>query len=132
VLLAEMPVDYLSLLGRAEDTAAVISCEISRWGCTLAEVGAYLLSIWGLPAPVIRGVAFHHHPSDAADVKFSALTAVHASDAIASEGSEFTINRDVQLDSAYLASLDLADKEACWREMHVPQVEPPRKEGVIL
>jgi hypothetical protein len=79
---------------------------------------------------VIRGVAFHHHPSDAADVKFSALTAVHASDAIASEGNEFTINRDVQLDSAYLASLGLGDKETCWREMHAPQIEPPKKAGV--
>jgi putative nucleotidyltransferase with HDIG domain len=122
VLLAEMPIDYLSLLGRAEDTAAVLSCEISRWGCTHAEVGAYLLSIWGLSAPLIRAVAFHHHPSDAADVKFSALTAVHASDAIASEGNEFTINRDVQFDSAYLASLGLADKETSWRDLHAAQL----------
>ncbi len=127
VLLAEMPIDYLSLLDRAEDTAAVLSCEISRWGCTHAEVGAYLLSIWGLSAPLIRAVAFHHHPSDAADVKFSALTAVHASDAIASEGNEFTINRDVQFDSAYLASLGLADKETSWRDLHAAQVETPTK-----
>jgi len=83
------------------------------------------LSIWGLPAPLIRAVAFHHQPSGAADVKFSALTAVHASDAIASEGNEFTINRDVQLDSAYLAALGLADKETGWRALHAAHVKRP-------
>ncbi|HXJ12068.1 MAG TPA: response regulator [Candidatus Limnocylindrales bacterium] len=27
-----------------------------------AEVGAYLLSLWGLPFPVVEAVAHHHHP----------------------------------------------------------------------
>jgi len=27
-----------------------------------AEVGAYLLSLWGLPYPVVEAVAHHHHP----------------------------------------------------------------------
>ncbi|HET7107461.1 MAG TPA: response regulator [Candidatus Acidoferrum sp.] len=27
-----------------------------------AEVGAYLLSLWGLPSPVVEAVAHHHHP----------------------------------------------------------------------
>ena len=128
VLLAEMPADYMSLLGNAEDSATLLSCEANRWGCTHAEVGAYLLSIWGLPTALIRAVAFHHHPSDAADVKFSALSAVHASDAIASEGSEFTINRDVQLDVTYLADLGMGDKETSWRDLHASLVAKSTKE----
>jgi putative nucleotidyltransferase with HDIG domain len=29
-----------------------------------AEVGAYLLGLWGFPNPIIEAVAFHHAPSD--------------------------------------------------------------------
>jgi HD-like signal output (HDOD) protein len=37
--------------------------EIERaiWGTTHAEVGAYLLSLWGMPAAVVDAVGYHHH-----------------------------------------------------------------------
>jgi len=31
-------------------------------GFTHADVGAYLLTLWGLPAPVVDAVSSHHHP----------------------------------------------------------------------
>jgi len=30
---------------------------------THAEIGAYLLAIWGLPESTVEAVAFHHHPA---------------------------------------------------------------------
>ena len=42
------------------------------------------MSVWGLPVPLVHAVAFHHYPLEAAETKFSSLTAVHAADAIAS------------------------------------------------
>jgi HD-like signal output (HDOD) protein len=42
--------------------------ELSTWGTTHAEIGAYLLGLWGLPIQLVRAVADHHAPErDAAD-----------------------------------------------------------------
>jgi len=32
-------------------------------GVTHAEIGGYLLALWGMPYPVVEAVAFHHRPS---------------------------------------------------------------------
>lgn len=47
---------------------------------THAEVGAYLLGVWGLPDNIVEAVAFHHFPSRCPHREFSALTAVHIAD----------------------------------------------------
>jgi HD-like signal output (HDOD) protein len=31
-------------------------------GVTHAEIGAYLLGVWGLPFSIVEAVAFHHEP----------------------------------------------------------------------
>jgi putative nucleotidyltransferase with HDIG domain len=47
---------------------------------THAEVGAYLLGLWGLPDSIVEAVAYHHRPTDCANKVFCALTALHAAD----------------------------------------------------
>jgi len=47
-----------------------------------ALVGAYLLSLWGLPADVIEAVAFHHTPERLAGPLFDASLAVHIADGL--------------------------------------------------
>jgi len=41
-------------------------CEREVFGASHAEVGAYLLSLWGLPFAVVEAVALHHQPLDGA------------------------------------------------------------------
>ncbi|MDZ7630397.1 MAG: response regulator [Gemmatimonadaceae bacterium] len=48
-----------------------------------AVVGAYLLSLWGLPSSVVEAVAFHHTPERIAGSLFDASIAVHVADALA-------------------------------------------------
>src|SRR5688572_30352711 len=36
-------------------------------GVCHAEVGAYLLGVWGLPLPIVEAVAYHHSPSMASE-----------------------------------------------------------------
>ena len=50
-------------------------------GATHAEAGAYLLSLWGLPANVIEAVAHHHRPAHELAPRFSVATAVHLANA---------------------------------------------------
>lgn len=49
-------------------------------GFTHAEVGAYLLGVWGLPFSILEIVAFHHSPSAGSKNADDVLSAVHAAD----------------------------------------------------
>jgi HD-like signal output (HDOD) protein len=123
VLLAEMPTEYGAILKRiAADPTTRMCAEREQLGCTHAEVGAYLMGIWGLPHPLVQAVAFHDRPSASAEQRFSPLTAVHAADAIASPPDGPLLNRDTQLDEKYLAELGLSQKESLWRSLYQEQV----------
>ncbi len=116
VLLAEMPREYHQIFEK--NSGANQHLELERLGCRHAEVGAYLMSIWGLPLPLVHAVAFHHHPSDTAETQFSSLTAVHAANAIAGATDVSPLNHDIELDLNYLDRLGLREKEGLWRSLH--------------
>ena len=88
------------------------------------------MSIWGLPFPLVRAVAYHHHPKESAETSFSPLTAVHVADAIASEADTSPLNHDVTLDLEYVSLLGLSDKEGTWRGLHHPTPAAPLNPGV--
>jgi putative nucleotidyltransferase with HDIG domain len=116
VLLAELPRETVSLYTQA--SGASPESEKTTLGCTHAEVGAYLMSIWGLPLALIHAVAFHHCPDQAGDLNFSSLTAVHVADAIVSEHDPSPVNHDAALDPSYLDHLGLRAKESPWRDLY--------------
>jgi HD-like signal output (HDOD) protein len=45
-------------------------------GASHAEMGAYLLGLWGLPHTVIEAVAYHHTPAEAGPSGFTPLAAL--------------------------------------------------------
>lgn len=45
-----------------------------------AEVGAYLLGLWGFPNPIIEAVAFHHAPSNSGGEGLSLPKLIHIAD----------------------------------------------------
>lgn len=115
VLLAEMPRQYHSII--AERPGATSSHEVETLGCTHAQVGAYLISIWGLPVPLIRAVAFHHSPFESGETQFSSLTAVHVADVLTSDSDPSPIIHDAALDMPYLDSLALSQRLDHWRTL---------------
>jgi HD-like signal output (HDOD) protein/ActR/RegA family two-component response regulator len=124
VLLARMPKEYEQLLQSiAENPATLAAAERERFGCTHADLGAYLMSIWGLPNPLIHAVAYHDHPAQSAEECFSSLTAVHIADAIISSTHASLIVQDVQLDEKYLRQLGLSERESIWRGLYKRQIE---------
>jgi HD-like signal output (HDOD) protein/CheY-like chemotaxis protein len=116
IFLSEMLDKYRHILGT--NPGSVSELEMEQLGCTHAQVGAYLMSIWGLPVPLVHAVAFHDCPSKAAETQFSSLTAVHAADAIASANDLAILNKDIELDEKFLDRLGLRDREAVWRGFH--------------
>jgi HD-like signal output (HDOD) protein len=125
VLLSVMPKQYGAILAQAP--AMPVAVERERFGCTHADLGAYLMSIWGLPHPLIQAVAYHDRPAESLEKAFSSLTAVHGADAVISSASEKPILHDVQLDQSYLLELGLKDREPLWHEFYQQQVEQTRR-----
>jgi len=50
-----------------------------------AEVGAYLLSLWGIPYPVVEAVAHHHHPDRVPRGKGDMSTIIYLANLLAHE-----------------------------------------------
>jgi HD-like signal output (HDOD) protein len=84
-------------------------------GATHAEIGAYLLAVWGMPPQVVESVAHHHEPRRVGHDTFGVVDAVHVADHLAAaiEGHA----HDAPLDEEHLAKLHRLDALAAWREM---------------
>jgi putative nucleotidyltransferase with HDIG domain len=50
-----------------------------------AEVGAYLLGLWGFPNPIVEAVAFHHAPGQTAGAGLSLPKLIHIADRLSHE-----------------------------------------------
>ena len=55
-------------------------------GASHAEVGAYLLGIWGLPSAIVEAVALHHTPHTVPGGHFDVLAALCISHALVETG----------------------------------------------
>ncbi len=85
---------------------ALYRAEIEIIGVSHADIGAHLLSLWGLPTAIVEAVAFHHNPADHFYPKPSALTAVHLANAFMHQiANNDNINR--YLDIEYISRLGL-------------------------
>lgn len=108
VMLASFPQEMKAIMEQTPGTQIeFLALEQATFGVTHAQIGAYLLGLWGIPSPITQAIALHHTPGTANDTAFTALTAVHVADfldhhpqgvtdaAIAAEG----------VDLAYLARI---------------------------
>jgi putative nucleotidyltransferase with HDIG domain len=89
------------------------ACEVESevFGANHAEAGAYLLSLWGLPFPIIEAVASHHLPAPELEPEFSAVTAVHLAERLEHESElERFPGNSVEIDLAYPDALGIHDE----------------------
>ena len=92
------------------------AAEQQIYGATHAEVGGYLLAIWGLTTPIVEAVAFHHRPMENATSSFTATTAVHAANVFANSFQRGAHEGIHQVDQDYLKAIGLHDRLKVWRE----------------
>jgi HD-like signal output (HDOD) protein len=130
VLLAQMSKEYGAILEKVKEPRTLASAEREKFGCTHADLGAYLMSVWGLPQPLIHAVSFHDRPSESIEKRFSPLTAVHGADVVVSSTNGSLILQDVQLDEKYLQELGLSGREVVWRELHAQQIKQAKTDAL--
>lgn len=113
VLATNVPADYAKVLAMAKtNERPLIACEMEVLGATHAEVGAYLLGLWGISDPIVEAVAYHHIPRECPNRVFCALSAVHVADAL-HHGLTGTIANG-SIDASYLHGLGLVDHVPGW------------------
>lgn len=119
LILAELfEQEYLLILDAARSrNVTTWQAEMEVLGVSHAELGAYLLGLWGFEESVVAGVARHHQPGLAKAPPPLAVPLVHAANAL--EHEIVVINRGYAphpLDAPALTALGLAGREDAWRE----------------
>jgi HD-like signal output (HDOD) protein len=126
VLASNFPQQYEQVLqaGRS-GTLAALAAEENTFGANHAEVGGYLLGLWGLPVPVVEAIALHHQPGKCPHLVFSPLTAVHAANVLV---NLHVIQNEpsvaAELDLKYLGNLGLDSHVEHWRAAADANLQP--------
>jgi HD-like signal output (HDOD) protein/CheY-like chemotaxis protein len=126
VLASNFPEQYDQVLqAEPAGTLALLTAEENTFGANHAEVGGYLLGLWGLPVPVVEAIALHHQPGLCPHPSFSPLTAVHVADAlIGCQPAQAKVSVPEGLDLNYLAMLGLDSRLEHWRTAADANLQP--------
>jgi putative nucleotidyltransferase with HDIG domain len=112
VLASNFPEEYRRVTARRQLTRrSAREVELEIFGSSHAEIGGYLLGLWGLPVPVVEAVALHHSLSAGGRHGFTALAAVHIADCLVQPAENYPV------DLVELEKLGIGDRLAQWREV---------------
>jgi HD-like signal output (HDOD) protein/CheY-like chemotaxis protein len=94
--------------------------ELELFGATHAEVGGYLLGLWGLPPRIVHAVAHHLEPVPGARV-FDAAAALYVGNLLTQNpdvvAQEVVPARTTAIDLSYLRTLGVAHQLEDWRRI---------------
>jgi HD-like signal output (HDOD) protein len=106
------------------------SVEKEVFGAGHADIGAYLLGLWGLPPEVCEAAAWHHQPLRSTSEEFTVLTAVHVANALEHEmnvpDDGYAVSK---IDTIYLARIQALNSLDAWREEVVGKATPSAAEA---
>lgn len=105
VLAKHMPAPFRKAVKLAQkENIDLHVAEDEVFGVCHAEIGAYVLGLWGLPYPIVEAVAYHHHPSKLEiATQLDIVGAVHIADLLCED--PFGAHH---MDEDYIAQLGLA------------------------
>jgi len=120
ILVTNFQEPYQKVLTEAGETKQNLwDLENERFGTSHAEIGAYLMGLWGLEYPVIEAIAFHHCPGKSLSNSTGLLTAVHFGDAfdrLKNGANDLNSENGLrQLDQGYLDNLGVAGRINNWQ-----------------
>jgi len=85
-LASAMPAEFSMVLARAKETGGkTFEAEEELLGTSHAEIGAYLLGLWGIPNLAVEAIAHHHHPTRISHSGLDSTVAVYVADLLAHE-----------------------------------------------
>ncbi|NWJ39934.1 MAG: HDOD domain-containing protein [Geothrix sp.] len=97
-----------------EEHVLLPTAEQEMFGVTHAEVGAYLLGLWGLPAGILKIVSLHHRPHAFESEGMCSAMAVHAADVICGAKGGQALFESGRFNQESLERAGLAGHQDAW------------------
>ncbi len=86
ILACKMPEEFCAARAMATERGCrIFEAEEELLGTSHAEIGAYLLGLWGIPSLTVEAVAHHHKPTRIPHSGFDSTVAVYVADLLAHE-----------------------------------------------
>jgi len=80
-LASKMPDKFCAVLAHAgERGCKVFEAEAELLGTSHAEIGGYLMGLWGIPSLAVEAIVHHHHPARIPHVGLDSALAVYVAD----------------------------------------------------
>ena len=118
IFASSLPVEYDDVVAEsARSGRPVFQVEEEWFGVSHAEIGAYMLGLWGLPREIVTAVANHHHPSRNAPDTLDVVGALHVADALIDELDSAAGSKPSILDEDYLFAVSALDEIPKWRHL---------------
>jgi HD-like signal output (HDOD) protein len=132
ILACSLPQEYARVDDLVKNHSyTVLEAEREVFNADHAQVGGYLLNLWGLPTTVVEAVIYHENPSLSIPTDFQPLAAIHLARALLSENKTSKMTDTLRLDTEYFDRLGLAEKVDEWRQL-VESIENPYSDFSII
>lgn len=123
ILLTKLPHLFVEILNRIkEKNMDFWKAELEIIGTSHAEIGAYLLGLWGFTDSIVEAVAYHHRPNISNSENIDSITSVHIANALEYEESpnvlSYSYEENDKLNLDYLRILHIESRLTEWREIH--------------
>ncbi|MEM9444239.1 MAG: response regulator [Verrucomicrobiota bacterium] len=115
VLASNFPDEYGEAVELSLDTE--LDSLIAEQGCfevNHADVGGYLLALWGLPDPIVEAIFLHHSPRSSSNQNFSPLYAVHVANYLAHRRNRSAHIENFILDVDLLNNIGVGNRIEKW------------------
>ena len=97
-----------------ENGELLIDAEKELFGATHAEVGGYLMELWGLPDTITEAITFHSIPSGCEEEQFSVVTALHVANYFCEGNDGDAIMLTSPFDTFHMERIELGDHVEAW------------------
>ncbi|MBI2823571.1 MAG: HDOD domain-containing protein [Planctomycetia bacterium] len=113
ILMAHLGDEWTNAIALARvENLSLSEAEERTIGATHAELGGYLLGLWGLPDQIVEAALFHHTPRAVAAAGFTPLTAVHVADALLRHAETPTAGGELDLE--YVRQIGFEQRIDAW------------------
>jgi len=124
-LASKMPEEFCSIQRLATlHECKLFEAEEELLGTSHAEIGAYLLGLWGLPNVIVEAIAHHHRPTRISHSGFDSTVAVYLAELLATENevrsAGLAVNGLDESDRACLETLGILSRLEEFYELALP------------
>lgn len=126
ILATKMPDPFAETLRlTSESGMSLLKAEKQVFGATHAEIGGFLLDLWGLPEAIVEAIAYHLYPSATPDrayevidedaSPFTTITAVHVANYLC-EDQDIMVQdmAKAEIDNVHLDEIGKSDRLEAW------------------